>query len=93
MGKLFVFGAAINQGLYLLAGVGILNSVISVYYYFGVARLVFFAQGPDESPIRPGLVMGGVVALTLAMTLLIALYGQPFIDLANNSAQILAANF
>ena len=33
------------------------------------------------------------VALTLAMTLLIALYGQPFIDLANNSAQILAANF
>lgn len=93
MGKLFVFGAAINQGLYVLAGIGILNSVISVYYYFGVARLVFFAQGPDESPIRPGLVMGGLVALTLAMTLLIALYGQPFIDLANNSAQILAANF
>lgn len=93
MGKLFVFGAAINQGLYLLAGVGILNSVISVYYYFGVARQVFFVQGPDESPIHSGLVMGGLVALTLAMTLLIALYGQPFIDLANNSAQILAANF
>jgi len=93
MGKLFVFGAAVNQGLYLLAGIGILNSVISVYYYFGVARLVFFTSGPDESPIRPGLVMGGVVALTLIMTLLIALYGQPFIDMANNSAQILAANF
>jgi proton-translocating NADH-quinone oxidoreductase chain N len=93
MGKLFVFGAAINQGLYLLAGIGILNSVISVYYYFGVARQVFFVQGPDETPIHPGLVMGGVVAVTLVMTLLIALYGQPFIDLANNSAQILAANF
>jgi NADH-quinone oxidoreductase subunit N len=93
MGKLFVFGAAIDRGLYLLVGAGILNSVISVYYYFGVARQVFFGQGQDESPIRPGLVMGSVVAVTLVMTLLIALYGQPFIDLANNSAQILAAAF
>ena len=93
MGKLFVFGAAIDRGLYLLVGVGILNSVISVYYYFGIARQVFFGQGQDESPIRPGLVMGSVVAVTLVMTLLIALYGQPFIDLANNSAQILAAAF
>lgn len=93
MGKLFVFGAAINQGLYLLAGVGILNSVISVYYYFGVARQVFFVQGEDESPIRGSWVLNAVVGVTLAMTLLIALYGQPFINLANNSAQILAAAF
>jgi NADH:ubiquinone oxidoreductase subunit 2 (subunit N) len=94
MGKLFVFGAALNQGLYLLAGIGILNSVISVYYYFGVVRQVFFGQGEEESPIRAGWVLNAVVTVTLVMTLLIALYGQPFIDLANNSAQqILAAAF
>ena len=93
MGKLFVFSAAIDQGLYLLAGVGILNSVISVYYYFGVARLVFFSEGPDESPIRPGFVMNVVVTVTMVMTLLMALYGQPFIQLANSSTQILAAAF
>jgi proton-translocating NADH-quinone oxidoreductase chain N len=93
MGKLLVFGAAIDQGLYVLAGFGILNSVISVYYYFGVARLVFFGEGADESPIRPSFVMSAVVTVTLAMTLLIALAGQPFIELANDSAQILAAAF
>lgn len=93
MGKLFVFGAAIDQGLYVLAGFGILNSVISVYYYFGVARLVFFGEGADESPIRPSLAMNTVITVTLAMTLLIALAGQPFIELANNSAQILASVF
>lgn len=93
MGKLFVFGAALSRGLYLLAGIGILNSVISVYYYFGVARLAFFGEGPDESPIRPGFVMNTVVTVTLVMTLLIALYGQPFINFANSSAQILAAAF
>ncbi len=93
MGKLFVFGAAIDQGLYLLAGIGILNSVISVYYYFGVARLAFFSEGVDESPIRASLPMNVVVTVTMVMTLLIALYGQPFINLANSSAQILAAAF
>lgn len=93
MGKLFVFGAAIDQGLYLLAVIGIINSVISVYYYFGVARLAFFSQAPDESPIRPGFTMNAVVTVTMVMTLLIALYGQPFIDLANSSAHILAAAF
>jgi NADH:ubiquinone oxidoreductase subunit 2 (subunit N) len=93
MGKLFVFGAAVDQELYLLAGIGILNSVISVYYYFGVTRLAFFGEGSDETPIRPSFTMGTVVTVTMVMTLLIALWGQPFIDLANNSAQILAAAF
>jgi proton-translocating NADH-quinone oxidoreductase chain N len=93
MGKLFVFGAALNQGLYLLALVGVLNSAISVYYYFGIARQVFFTQGADESPINGGWILNGVVALSVVMTLLIALYGQPFINLANDSAQILAVAF
>jgi len=93
IGKLFVFGAAVNQGMYTLALVGVFNSVISVYYYFGVVRLAFFGQGQDESPIRMGPATNFVVALTLVMTLLMALYGQPFIQLASQSAQILAANF
>ena len=95
MGKLFVFGAALEQQLYLLAGLGILNSVISVYYYFSVVRLAFFSDTPsgDEASIRPGWALNAVIGVTLTMTLLIALYGQPFIDLANSSAQLLAAAF
>lgn len=93
MGKFFVFGAAINQGLYLLAAFGIINSAISVYYYFGIARLIFFTEGPDESPIRASSVMTAVVTVTMVMTVLMALYGQPFIQLATESAHILAATF
>lgn len=93
IGKLFVFGAAVNQGLYVLALFGVFNSVISVAYYFGVLRNVFFEKGSDESPIRVGVAMNTVVTITVVMTLLIALYGQPFIQLAADSAQILAANF
>ncbi len=93
MGKLFVFGSALDQRLYLLAAVGVLNSAISVYYYLGVGRQIFFVTGPDESPIRAGLVMNAVVMFTVIVTLAIALAAQPFIEFANNSAQILAAAF
>ncbi len=93
MGKLFVFGAAIDRGLYILAGIGILNSVISVYYYFGVVRRAFFVEAEDDTPIRVSPALNLVVTVTMIMTLLIALYGQPFINLANSSAQILAAAF
>jgi NADH:ubiquinone oxidoreductase subunit 2 (subunit N) len=93
MGKLFVFGAAVNQGLLIVVFFGVINSAISVYYYFGVVRQIFFESAADESPIRINPVMNVVVALTLVMTLLMALYGQPFIQFASDSAQILAANF
>jgi len=93
IGKLFVFGAAIDQRLYVLAAFGVFNSVISVYYYFGVVRQIFFEKGADESPIQTGAAMNAVVTVGLVMTLLIALWGQPFIQFASESAQALAANF
>jgi proton-translocating NADH-quinone oxidoreductase chain N len=93
MGKFFVLGAAVDQQLYVLAGFAILNTVISVYYYFGVTRLMFFGRGQDESPIKAGVVMNSVVIVMMVMVLLMALYVQPFIEFAVESADILAAAF
>ena len=93
MGKFFVLGAAVDQEQYVLAGFAILNTVISVYYYFGVARMVFFVRGQDESPIRAGVVMNSVIVVTMVMVVLMALYVQPFIEFAVESADILAATF
>ncbi|MBI2846029.1 MAG: NADH-quinone oxidoreductase subunit N [Chloroflexi bacterium] len=88
LGKLFVFGAAIQQGFYFLAIVGVVNSVISLYYYFGIVRQMFFlpAKSSESLPIPRSLVLG--LAITLVMTLIMGLYPQPFIDLAVSSAQI-----
>src|SRR5579885_3448104 len=41
VGKLFLFASAIHSGLLWLAVVGILNSVISLYYYVGVIRAMY----------------------------------------------------
>lgn len=94
MGKLLVFGAAITQQMYALAIVGIINSVISVYYYLGIARIMFFDPVEEGAPpivVAPAI--NAVVTITLALVLAMAVVAQPFINWVNASAQIIAGKF
>lgn len=93
LGKLFVFGAAIQMGhrvFYFLAAVGVLNSVISLYYYFNLVRLMFFLPAEDETSLRIPRPLMVALAVTIAMTLIMGIYPQPFIDLATRSALTVA---
>jgi len=89
LGKLFVFGAVIQMGqkvFYFLALAGVLNSIISLYYYFNVVRLMFFLPAKDETSLQIPRSLVVAVAITMAMTLVMGFYPQPFIDLATRSA-------
>jgi NADH-quinone oxidoreductase subunit N len=91
IGKLFVFGAAIQERFYLLAGVAIVNSAIAVFYYLNVVRYMFFTPAPDgATPVRIPAGIRWVLAVSLVMTLLIGLYPQPFVQLAQASQALLA---
>jgi NADH-quinone oxidoreductase subunit N len=53
-GKFLLFKAVVEQGgaYYWLAGVAIVGVVISLYYYFGVIRAIYWTEKPaDLSPI------------------------------------------
>lgn len=47
--KIYVFTAAVQNGLAWLAILGVINSVISAYYYIRIIR-VMFLQPPQEQP-------------------------------------------
>jgi len=51
-GKLFVFGAAVNRDLAWYAVVGALNSVIAVYYYARVIRVMIIEDAREEDVMR-----------------------------------------
>ncbi len=57
MGKLLLFIATFKAGLFTLLAVAIVGVVISIYYYFGWAREVFFTQWllKDETPVNAQL--------------------------------------
>ncbi|MCC6140289.1 MAG: NADH-quinone oxidoreductase subunit N [Nitrospira sp.] len=80
IGKIYIFVAAIKEGLYTLITVGLINIVISMYYYLIVVKKMYIAEPIDPSPIRVSGPMKAVVYVGLAGTLLIGIYPQPFID-------------
>ncbi|MBI3648800.1 MAG: NADH-quinone oxidoreductase subunit N [Actinobacteria bacterium] len=68
--KIIIFNAAINRGGIgpVLAVVMLVNSVMSIYYYFAVPRMMFFETPEDTSPLRsPALVTAVVAAASLAV--------------------------
>jgi proton-translocating NADH-quinone oxidoreductase chain N len=88
VGKLLIFAAAVRLEYYALVIVALINGVISLYYYYGVLRRVFFLAPRDEAPIAVSTPLRVVLAVTLIMTLGTAIFAQPFIRLALTSAAL-----
>jgi proton-translocating NADH-quinone oxidoreductase chain N len=90
IGKFFVFGAALREGFLYLAVIGVVNSVISVFYYFGIVRQAFFEAPKDATPIRVAPLVTLSLVVTAAFVLGFALYPEPLLNLAAWSMQMFA---
>ncbi len=86
VGKFFLFAAVIKQAFYLLAVVAVVNSVISLYYYARVVK-VMFLDFPEPSDGTVELNAGAAVLLGLlsAMTILFGVYWGPLVAFTNQS--------
>ena len=86
IGKFYVFAAAMQQRFYILAVIGILNSVVSLYYYLRPVKAMFF-EAPEEGAARCEVEFWnyGLMGLLAIATIVLGLYPQPMIDFANRS--------
>ena len=92
IGKLYIFVAAVKEGLYLLLTVGLINVVISMYYYLIVVKKMYISEPQDRSPIKVSSSITVVVYVCLAGTLAIGIYPQPVTDWVV-SAILMFSNF
>lgn len=69
-GKLFIFEAAVEQGLYSLAVIGVLTSVIAAYYYLRVIKVMFFDAPADPYDKDADFARNAVVAVSVLFVLL-----------------------
>jgi NADH-quinone oxidoreductase subunit N len=88
--KFFVFSAAIEAGWVWLAIVGVLNSIVGLYYYLNVLKYVYLYrmenQDEEQHPLpvaRPVLI--GLIVLVFGILLLGTLFG-PWFGLATKVA-------
>ncbi|MEE9240173.1 MAG: NADH-quinone oxidoreductase subunit N [bacterium] len=88
VGKLFLFGVAIQNEYYWLAVIGILSSAVSIYYYFRVVMVMFMEPRTDEQPraefSKAPSVFVALLVLVLA-TLFLGFFPTEFIEAARNS--------
>ncbi len=74
-GKLFVFLAAIEAGLYTLAVIGVLASVVSAYYYLRIVKLMYFDEPAADFSADLGRakkwIIGAMAAVNSPVSLLL----------------------
>src|SRR5437868_9195141 len=86
--KYFVFLAAIKAGLYTLAVVGVLASVVGAYYYLVIIKTMYFDEpAPRFDPMPREL--GAVLAVTGLFNLLFFIYPAPLVEAASTAARSL----
>lgn len=90
IGKFYLFAAVIRGEFYLLALVGGLNSVVSLYYYARIVRAMFLDQpSGTEGAVAMDWSTGGLVAALTVATVIFGLYWVPVINLADRSVRFL----
>jgi NADH-quinone oxidoreductase subunit N len=87
-GKLFIFEAAIGQGLYWLAVIGVVTSVVAAYYYLRIIRVMYFDEAGDEAldAATDGRLNFLLVVSSVAVLLFIAQPG-PLLNTAEAAAK------
>ena len=78
-GKFYVFAPAIQAGLYPLAVIGVLASVVGAFYYLRIVKIMYFDEPAEafEQPM-PGE-LTAVLGISSVFTLFFVLYPAPLI--------------
>jgi proton-translocating NADH-quinone oxidoreductase chain N len=87
VGKLYLFSSALERGLILLAVVGVLNSVLSLSYYWKVMRAMYLLPSDEEEKISISPLLGIALAITLVGVLAVGLFPAPLLRFLETAAQ------
>jgi len=86
--KFYVFLAAIKAGLYVLAVIGVLASVIGAYYYLAIIKIMYFDE-PAENFYAMPYELRIVLAVCGLFNILFFLYPGPLVGIASAAAHSL----
>jgi NADH-quinone oxidoreductase subunit N len=88
-GKLYIFLAAVEAGLYTLAVVGVLTSVVAAYYYIRIVRLMYFEEVAEPLDRHVNREVGIILAGACLLVGLFILYPDPLLSSAGSAAAAL----
>jgi NADH-quinone oxidoreductase subunit N len=87
LGKYWLFAAAVKGHLYWLVVVAVLASVVSLFYYINVVRIMMFRKQDDESRIYYGPALGLGILISGIMVILICVLPSTFFEMASRAVK------
>ena len=84
VGKFYIFGGAIQEGFVLLSIIGVMASLVSIYYYLKVVVVMYMRPSPEgESLFIPAnAAIGFALAVAVAGTFIFGVYPGPLYAVA-----------
>jgi NADH-quinone oxidoreductase subunit N len=89
-GKLLVFKAAVEADLVWLALIGVLNSVISAYYYLRVVLNMYTQDPASEEAFQPSPYLGAALAAAVIGLIAVGVYPDALLDASESAVRVLA---
>ena len=91
-GKLYVFNAAIHADLLWLVVIGVLNTIISGFYYLSVARQMFLGESASTEKVSVSPTIGLSLAAATLGVAFFAVAPGPLITAAEHAVEIFATS-
>ena len=86
--KFYVFLAAIESGLYVLAVIGVLLSVVGAFYYLRIVKIMYFDEPVERFEPMPGT-LAAVLGASGLLILFFFVYPAPLVATAGVAAKSL----
>ena len=93
IGKFYIFAALITSGgtwNWVLAVVGVLNSVISLFYYARVIRAMYLEEAAGDESIDVRKIFGATSVALAIPTLVVGVYWGPVYDFVARSLEMVS---
>ncbi len=89
LAKYYIFASAISAGGYLwLVLIGLLTSVIALFYYASIIRQMYFVEPATDEKVSVPPLLYATIGIAAFCTILIGCYPQPFVTLAEKATSV-----
>ncbi|MBC7950977.1 MAG: NADH-quinone oxidoreductase subunit NuoN [Rhodospirillaceae bacterium] len=88
-GKFYVFKAAVDAGLFTLAVIGVLTSVVSAYYYLRIIKIMYFDEATEAFDRSGSSALNFVMAISTVIIVAFTFVPGPLLNTAKAAALVL----
>lgn len=80
LGKYYIFLSLVESRHYGLAALGVIYSLLGLYYYLKIANAMLIRESKETKPLFVSIGMRCAVGVTALATIVIGIYPEPFIQ-------------